>query len=59
MSRRAPALAVALIALAGTVLAQSNRIDTITQFAPELAAYGTYDIGVRTIQATDKNRPTS
>src|SRR5207344_1167287 len=25
--------------------------------APELAAYGVADIGVRTIQVTDKNRP--
>jgi predicted dienelactone hydrolase len=57
MLRRAPALAVALIALAGTALAQSNRIDTVTPSAPELAPYGKYTIGVRTIQATDKNRP--
>ena len=57
MLRRAPALAVALIALAGTVLAQSNRIDIVTPSAPELAPYGKYAIGVRTIQATDKNRP--
>ncbi len=45
------------IALAVPVVAQQNRIDTITQFAPELAAYGNYDIGVRTISATDKDRP--
>jgi predicted dienelactone hydrolase len=45
------------ISLAASAAAQQNRIDTITQFAPELAAYGTYDIGVRTISATDKNRP--
>jgi predicted dienelactone hydrolase len=57
MLRRAPALAVALIALAGTALAQSNRIDIVTPSAPELAPYGKYAIGVRTIQATDKNRP--
>ena len=57
MLRRAPALAVALIALAGSALAQSNRIDTVTPSAPELAPYGKYAIGVRTIQATDKNRP--
>src|SRR5688572_9719546 len=34
-----------------------NRIDTVTPTAPELAAYGPLDIGVRTIQVTDKNRP--
>jgi predicted dienelactone hydrolase len=57
MLRRMPALAVALIALAGSVLAQSNRIDIVTPSAPELAPYGKYAIGVRTIQATDRNRP--
>jgi predicted dienelactone hydrolase len=45
------------VTVAAPAAAQQNRIDTITQFAPELAAYGTYDIGVRTISATDKNRP--
>ena len=34
-----------------------NRIDTVTPTAPELAPYGPHDIGVRTIQVTDKNRP--
>src|SRR2546426_8160965 len=33
------------------------RSDTVTPSAPELAAYGKYTIGVRTIQATDRNRP--
>ena len=42
---------------AGALLAQTNRIDTVTPSAPELAGYGTYTIGVRTLQATDKNRP--
>ncbi len=37
--------------------ARQNRIDTVTPTAPELAAYGPHDIGVRTIQVTDKNRP--
>jgi len=47
-----------LIVLAATVVsAQQNRIDTVTPAAPELAAYGPLDIGVRTIQVTDKNRP--
>jgi predicted dienelactone hydrolase len=46
-------VAVAAVAVA----AQQNHIDTVTLMAPELAAYGPLDIGVRTIQVTDKNRP--
>src|SRR6187401_1998702 len=57
-----------LVALAATVVSAQqpvspkpgeggNRIDTVTLAAPELAAYGPLDIGVRTIQVTDKNRP--
>jgi predicted dienelactone hydrolase len=57
MLRRVLVPAVALIALSGSALAQSNRVDTVTPSAPELAAYGKYAIGVRTLQATDKNRP--
>lgn len=34
-----------------------NRIDLITPAAPELAAFGPHAIGVRTIDATDGNRP--
>jgi predicted dienelactone hydrolase len=34
-----------------------NRVDTISPQAPELAAYGKYPVGVRTIQVTDRNRP--
>jgi predicted dienelactone hydrolase len=34
-----------------------NRIDVVTPAAPELAAFGPYPIGVRTVQATDRNRP--
>lgn len=46
------------VALAATLVsAQQNRIDTVTPSAPELAPYGLQDIGVRTIQVTDKNRP--
>ena len=41
----------------GASLAQQNRVDTVTPQAPELASYGAYDIGVRTMQATDRNRP--
>src|SRR5258705_5670460 len=50
-------VAVALVAsLAGAATAQSNRIDVVTPLAPELASYGQHDIGVRTIQVTDRNR---
>jgi predicted dienelactone hydrolase len=58
MTRRV-LLVVALVgaALAGRVVAQQNRIDTVTPIAPELASYGKYDVGVRTLQATDRNRP--
>jgi predicted dienelactone hydrolase len=55
-----PRVLVAMIAgaaLAGGALAQQNRIDTVAPVAPELASYGSYDIGVRTIQVTDRDRP--
>lgn len=52
------AAAVVLTVLATiTVAAQNNRIDNISPYAPELAAFGPHAIGVRTIQVTDKNRP--
>ena len=54
--RRLIVLVLALLATV-SVVAQQNRVDTVTPSAPELASYGTYDIGVRTIQVTDKNRP--
>ncbi|HEY1911152.1 MAG TPA: hypothetical protein VGG73_09530 [Vicinamibacterales bacterium] len=47
----------AVVACGAIALAQQNRIDTITPMAPELAAYGSFDVGVRTIQVTDRNRP--
>src|SRR6185503_15052759 len=51
-------LSVTLVVIAAAVVAaQQNRIDVVTPSAPELAAYGPHDIGVRTIQVTDKNRP--
>ena len=46
-----------LLLVAATGIAGQNRIDVVTPAAPELAAFGPYDIGVRTIQATDRNRP--
>jgi predicted dienelactone hydrolase len=57
MLRRALVLVSVLAAAGGSAVAQSNRIDTVTPSAPELAPYGKYAIGVRTVQATDKNRP--
>jgi len=57
MLRRVLVLVFAGIAFAASAFAQQNRIDVVTPSAPELASYGTYAIGVRTLQATDKNRP--
>jgi hypothetical protein len=45
------------LVLTANALAQQNHIDTVTPAAPELASYGKYAIGVRTMQVTDKNRP--
>jgi len=36
--------------------AQENRIDIVRPDAPDLAAFGDYDIGVRTVQFTDSDR---
>jgi len=51
------AIAVLLCAIPAVLSAQQNRIDIVTPSAPELAAFGPNDVGVRTIQVTDKNRP--
>lgn len=40
-----------------SVLAQSNRIDIVRHDAPELAHFGEYDIGVRTLEFTNPNQP--
>ncbi|MGE0361096.1 MAG: alpha/beta hydrolase family protein [Vicinamibacterales bacterium] len=40
-----------------TLTAQTNRIDLVTPSAPELAAPGPHAVGVRTLTATDRNRP--
>jgi predicted dienelactone hydrolase len=56
MPRQALAFFFALLA-AAVVSAQHNRIDIVGPTAPELAPYGPHNIGVRTIQVTDKNRP--
>jgi predicted dienelactone hydrolase len=47
---------LALIGLGAELFAQQNRIDVVTPSAPELASYGSYAIGVRTITAVDRNR---
>ncbi len=53
---------VLLVPIAGhavfgpVVFGQQNRIDIVTPAAPDLAAFGSHDIGVRTITATDRNR---
>ena len=38
------------------IAAPDTRIDVVTPLAPELAAFGPYAIGVRTITVTDSNR---
>ena len=54
--RRIP-IALFVVLASALVAAQQNRIDVVTPSAPELSAFGANDIGVRTIQVTDKNRP--
>ena len=50
--------ALALVTSALWAAAQpSNRIDTQRPDAPELAAYGDHDIGVRTLELVDPGRP--
>ena len=51
------ALTLFFVAAAAIVLGAQNRIDVVTPTAPELAAFGPHDIGVRTITVTNKNRP--
>ncbi len=58
MVRRMVLVLVCLAALALPAgVAAQNRIDVVTPLAPELAAYGAYDVGVRTLRMTDRNRP--
>jgi predicted dienelactone hydrolase len=53
----APAAFILCAMLAAGAHAQQNRIDVVTPAAPELAGYGAYTIGVRTLQITDRGRP--
>lgn len=57
MKRRVFVIAIIAAALGAAAAAQQNHIDTVSPLAPELASYGTHDIGVRTLQVTDKHRP--
>jgi predicted dienelactone hydrolase len=43
----------ALFGLVGTALAEDNHIDTIRSDAPELAQYGRFNIGVKTLKLTN------
>lgn len=57
-NRRLQLIGLVMLALAADrVSAQDNRIDRVTPIAPELASFGKYAIGVRTIRVTDRNRP--
>lgn len=56
MRCRPIAIAIVCLCLAAFADAQTNRIDMISPYAPELAAFGPYAIGVRTIYVTDPNR---
>jgi predicted dienelactone hydrolase len=49
--------AVLAVCVSINVCAQGNHIDTIRHDAPELAHFGEYDIGVRTLVLTDRIRP--
>ncbi len=51
------AVSVTLLLMLGSVVAQSdNRIDLQRPDAPELAAYGEHDVGVRTLEVTAPDR---
>lgn len=43
----------ALIGLAGAAKAEDNHIDTIRSDAPELAQYGKFSVGVKTLKMTN------
>jgi len=45
------------MALPLAAIAQINRIDVVRHDAPELSGYGSYDIGVRTMELIDLDRP--
>lgn len=47
------ALSAALCVISGATLAQDNRIDTIRSDAPELAQYGKFVVGVKTLSVVN------
>ena len=47
---------ILLLGIGSYSMAQENRIDNIRPDAPELASFGDYDIGVRTLELVDPNR---
>lgn len=55
MFARALLLTVLLVVPVSTPA--QNRVDVVTPLAPDLAAFGSLPIGVRTLQATHTNRP--
>ncbi|MEN3338858.1 MAG: hypothetical protein V7647_2534 [Acidobacteriota bacterium] len=57
MLRRLVLLTILATGTAAAAGAQQNRIDVVTPLAPELAAYGKFEVGVRTLEVTDRNRP--
>ena len=50
-------LVLLLASTANVASAQTNRIDVVRPDAPELAAFGAHEIGVRTLVVTDSGRP--
>lgn len=56
MRFRLTAVLVACLVVASAADAQTNRIDMVAPLAPELAHHGSYTIGVRTFDVTDRNR---
>lgn len=49
-------LAALFLSMVTNLIAQENRIDIVRPDAPDLASFGSYDIGVRTMQFVDSNR---
>jgi predicted dienelactone hydrolase len=49
-------LSIACLFISVTLAAQDNRIDIVRPDAPELASFGAYDIGVRTLEFVDQDR---
>lgn len=50
-------LSLLMTLISSTLHAQTNRIDLIRPDAPELARFGEFNTGVRTVEVTDSNRP--